>query len=148
MKRLSNMNIKINTNISKVSYIIFVSLAIILGFFLLYIALASFLNVYVLKNANLTEAKIISTNIYSDNESTYRDVTYQYYVDRTEYTNTDNLWWKLTNNNLKENSSINIYYNINNPQKSKVYHISYVLIIFSLALLIFPIIFLKIRLKN
>ena len=148
MKRLSNMNIKINTNISKVSYIIFVSLAIILGFFLLYIALASFLNVYVLKNANLTEAKIISTNIYSDNESTYRDVTYQYYVDGTEYTNTDNLWWKLTNNNLKENSSINIYYNINNPQKSKVYHISYMLIIFSLALLIFPIIFLKIRLNN
>ena len=148
MKRLSNMNIKINTNISKVSYITFVSLAIVLGFFLLYIALASFLNVYVLKNANLTEAKIISANIYSDNESTYRDVTYQYYVDGTEYTNTDNLWWKLTNNNLKENSSINIYYNINNPKKSKVYHISYMLIIFSLALLIFPIIFLKIRLNN
>ena len=80
-------------------------------------------------------------------QTTYRYVNYTYLVNGVEYRNIDQLWWKFTDNNLKENDKITVYYNINNPKDSKVYHISYLLIIFAILFLIFPPLFFKERLK-
>ncbi len=143
------MNIKINTNISKKNYLIITILAIILSLALLYIATVDFFKVSFTKKYVPIKATIVSSGlqVYGNDQTTNRYVKYQYNVNGKEYVNINTLWWKFTDNNLKENSQINIYYNINDPKESKVYHISYMLIIFSILLLIFPIIFLKARLK-
>lgn len=143
------MNIMVNTKISKKAFIIITVFAVILGLCLLYFATDCFIKVFVLKSWNCTEATVIFSNVgsFGVDQTTYRYVNYTYLVNGVEYRNIDQLWWKFTDNNLKENDKITVYYNINNPKDSKVYHISYLLIIFAILFLIFPPLFLNERLK-
>lgn len=143
------MNIMVNTEISKKTFIMMTVFAIILGLFLLYFSTECFIKVFVLKNWNCTEATVVFSGVETlgEDQTIDRYVNYKYLVNGVEYSNIDKLWWKFTDNNLKENDKITVYYNINNPKESRVYHISYLLIIFAILFLIFPLLFLKEKLK-
>ncbi len=143
------MNIMVNTKISKKTFIIITVFAVIIGLFLLYFSTECFIKVFVLKSWNCTEAIVVSSGVgfFGEDFTTYRYVNYKYLVNGVEYNNIDKLNWKFTDNNLNENDKITVYYNINNPKESGVYHISYSVIIFAILCLIFPPLFLKERLK-
>ena len=143
------MNVIVNTEIPKKVYIVITIFSIILGLFFLYFATNCFIKVYILKTCNYTEATVISSSMEKSDrdQEYYRSVDYTYSVDGVKYSNRDKLWWKWTDINLKENDKIGIYYDINNPAESKVYHISYLIIILTILLLIFMPLLLKERLK-
>ena len=146
------MKIIANTEIPKKVFIIIIIVQILVGLFILYFATNCFIKVYILKTWNCTEATVVSSHIkhddYNRDATLSRYVDYKYFVDEVEYNNTDELWWKLTDNKLQENDKIKIYYNIKNPKESKVYHISYLLIIFAIIFLVFPPLALKEKLKS
>ena len=83
--------------------------------------------------------------------SPQRKVKYKYIVDNQQYEGEDILWWRVfaSDINVQEGDKIEIFYNINNPSKSEIYHVSYILIIVGiLGFIILPILFLKQRIKE
>ena len=147
------MNIIVNKNISKKNYIIITLFAILLGIFLIYVATEGFIKVNILKNCKKEIAQITQINYdYELNDNKNMEVTkvikYNYFVDNKEYTGKSSLWYKIFDKNVNVGDKIEIYYNINNPSKSKTYHISYVTILVGICFIVVPSLLLKQRIKE
>ncbi len=80
--------------------------------------------------------------------STVRVIKYNYFADNKRYIGQDKLWYKRTDKNVNVGDKIEIYYNINNPSKSEVYHISYILILVAICFIVFPLLLLKQKIKE
>ena len=150
------MNIIVNKDISIKAFVIISIFAIILGISNLDIAIKGYLNVNILKKDNKVEAKItysskanVSKKIGETNYQ--RKVEYIYTINNKEYKGQDILWWRVfagSDRNIQVGDKITVFYNINNPTESEVYHISYVLIVVGICFIVVPILALKQRIKE
>ena len=124
---------------------------------MIYIAIKGYINVNILKNykkdfAEINESIIVDTSERgSENSSWKRQIKYSYFVDGRQYEGKDIVWWRFLFNsdkNLQIGDKIDIYYNINNPSQSEIYHISYVLILVGICFIVVPLLLLKQRIKE
>lgn len=124
---------------------------------MIYIAIKGYINVNILKNykkdfAEINESIIVDTSERSsENSSWKRQIKYSYFVDGRQYEGKDIVWWRFLFNsdkNLQIGDKIDIYYNINNPSQSEIYHISYVLILVGICFIVVPLLSLKQRIKE
>lgn len=149
------MEIIVNKDISIKQFILISVLVIIAGIGALYVSLEGFIKVNILKNYKVEFAKIYYSEIVNtsreDDNSTYRRVVrYNFSVDGKNYSGEDTLWWKFFSSdiNAKVGDDIKIIYNINNPEENKVYHISYLFIIFGIGINVFMFMALKKRIQD
>ncbi len=149
------MNIIVNKNISKKAFAIIAFGGILIGIVMIYIATKGFINVNILKNYKKEIAEIYYSEIEDiDNMGEKRDsspirvIKYNYFVDNKQYIGQDRLWYKTSDKNVKVGDKIEIYYDINNPSKSKTYHISYILILLAICFIVFSLLLLKQRIKE
>ena len=151
------MNIIVNKNISIKAFVIITFVAILLGLVLIYIATKGIINVNILKNCKKELAEINDSRIVdiserdNENSSWQRQVKYRYFVDGKQYEGKEIIWWRFLFNsdkNLQIGDKIEIYYNINNPSQSEIYHISYVLILLGICFIVVPLLALKQRIKE
>ncbi len=151
------MNIIVNKNISKRAFAIMTLGGILIGIFLIYTATEGFIKVNILKNckkeiAEINDSRIVEANERSSERSSWRrQIKYNYSVDGIQHNGKDMIWWGLLFNsdkNLQIGDKIDIYYNINNPSQSKIYHISYVTILVGICFIVVPSLLLKQRIKE
>ena len=123
----------------------------------IYIATKGYINVNILKNykkgsAEITESIIVNTSKRMSEKSSWkRQIKYIYFVDGKQYEGKDIIWWRFLFNsdkNLKIGDKIDIYYSINNPSQSEIYHISYVLILVGICFIVVSLLVLKQRIKE
>lgn len=124
---------------------------------MIYIAIKGFINVNILKNykkdfAEINESIIVDTSERSsENSSWKRQIKYSYFVDGRQYEGKDIIWWRFlfdSDKNLQIGDKIDIYYSINNPSQSKIYHISYALILVGICFIVIPLLLLNQRIKE
>lgn len=151
------MNIIVNKDISIKAFVMITIFAILIGIMCIYIATKGFINVNILKTYKKEIAEIdysIRVNVNhqsTENDSYQRKVKYIYNVDNEQYKGEDILWWRAifdSEKNVSRGDKITVFYNINNPAESEVYHISYVLIVVGISFIIFSILSLKQRIKE
>jgi len=147
------MNVEVNKNISIKTFIIITIFAVLIGFIMIYIATKGFINVNILKNCKKDVAEINYSEIVNtggENDTYRRKVKYIYFIDNKQYEEEDILWWILFNSdkNVRIGDKIDIYYNVNEPSQSKIYHISYMLIIIGICFIIVPLLVLRQRIKE
>lgn len=125
---------------------------------MIYIATKGFINVNIIKNykketAEITYSEIIDTSEYrgDENSSWQRQIRYIYFVDGKQFEGEDIIWWRFflgSDINMQIGDKIDIYYNIDDPSQSEVYHISYVLIFLGICIIILTSLILKQRIKE
>ena len=151
------MKVVVNKDISVKTFVMITILAVIIGTAMIYIATKGFISVNILNKCKKEFAEIYLSEIdyreyyRNDMSSPQRKVKYKYIVDNQQYEGEDILWWRVfaSDINVQEGDKIEIFYNINNPSKSEIYHVSYILIIVGiLGFIILPILFLKQRIKE
>lgn len=151
------MDVIVNRNISIKAFVIITIFAILIGLAMIYIATKGFININILKNykkeiAKINYSMIVDTAHSGSEHSTYqRKVKYIYFVDNQQYEGQDILWWRFLFNsdrNVQVGDEIEIFYNINNPSQSEIYHISYVLIVVGICFIVVPILVLRQRIKE
>lgn len=144
------MKVIVNKNISKPKYVLIFVFAFILGLLILYVGIEGLIKTDILNSWEKAEATVISSHIKhssnSGNGTLYVDYTYN--VKEKEYSGHEQLWWKRNSFDLRANDKIDIYYKIESPEKSKVYHISFFMILLSVPFFILTPLMLKERLKT
>lgn len=134
--------VKVNNNLSKNQRIGILILGIVIIISLFWIALNGVIKVNILKTSDTAEATIKNSSIIesksNDEEANFnRMIVYSYEVNNKTYIGEDTLWWNIfnTDNGYKVNDKVTILYDIDNPDNSQVWHISYVFIIIAIALI-------------
>lgn len=78
--------------------------------------------------AEINYSMIVDTDYRSSEHFTHsRKVKYIYFVNNQQYEGQDILWWRFLFNsdrNVQVGDEIEMFYNINNPSQSEIYHIS------------------------
>ena len=149
------MKVIVNKNIPIPIFAFFTIFGIIIGLILLWISLQGFIEVHLLKISDVTTAKIVFSNRQSssedihDHNNNHLSVVYSYEVDSKFYEIEDSIWWKFySNKGYYKDNEIQIYYRKDNPFKSHVYHISYLLLSVAIILLFFLPVSLVKRIKK
>lgn len=131
---------QINTHISTKTYFLLMIFAIIIGIIVIGSQLKTPIEIYILKNANISEATI--TRSYNDlvghgyDEHYMWKIEYQYMIDDKLYTGEDYTPWKFSTFKNDIGDKIKIYYYKDNYEKSGVYHISYLFIAIGIILIL------------
>lgn len=126
--------VKINNGISKKKFRIIYVITIIVSVLIMYISLQGFIEVKVLGKATKTEANV-TRNIYSStNKNNYYSVEFEYVVDSNKYIAQEKQGDKVSKYDIGE--KIEIYYNNDNIQNAKIYRVSYLMLSFSIIILI------------
>lgn len=146
------MKITINKNLSVKTFVGIAAFGIIVALIILYSSTNSFIKVHILNTCEQTKGTVISSYMgHNSSGSNHRSsgvfATYTYTANDITYEQKDRLWWRLSTIGLHENAEIDVYYNIKNPEKSHVYHISYSGIVFSILFAALPIYLLKKRIE-
>ena len=150
------MKMIVNKDISVKKFALITILAVFIGISLIYIATEGFIKVNILKTCKKEEAKIYSSEIVEtvntteDQVKNMREISYTYDINNNKYEGTGKLWWKLFNSdkNFKVGDEIKIFYEINNPEKSKIYHISYGMMILGIIIIVLSVLMLKRRIEE
>lgn len=141
------MKITVNSNIPTKFFKRIAAVFILLGLIVIYSSLSCFIKVHIFNTWEKTEGTVVSSFAGSrQGHGSTILVNYTYAVDGRQYSSTNQTAWRTLS--YRENSKIDIYYKIDNPDKSDVYHISFAAILFVIPIfIVFPIYLLKQRLK-
>lgn len=154
---MKKVNIIVNKNIPIKVFVIITIFTVLMGVLLIYFGTKGFINVNILKSykrevAEINYSMIININhMDSENDSYKRKIKYVYFVDDKQYEGEEILWWRFifkSDKNVKVGDKISIFYNVNNPSQSEVYHISYMLIIVGLCFIVVSLLLLRQRIKE
>lgn len=120
-------------------------LAIISLFFsiiFIFVSIEGYINVYLLKNSEITIATVITTKIhnYTNISSASKEVLYKFVVDNEEYNGS---YPSVELKNYKTDEEIKIFYNKENPDKNGIMKVNTIALLFGISIIIMVLVSIK-----